>query len=91
MSRGIPQWTDAKNSTYTVHRAGLVRCWAQLGTISVGPGSQSTFTKICRIGRGAQLGAIGPIGLRPALTVHTVSNEMQIKLNRAKTTPTYYG
>ena len=37
------------------------------GTISVSPGSQSTCTKNCRIGRGAQLGAIGPIGLRPAL------------------------
>ena len=43
------------------------QCGAQLGTISVGPGSQSTCTKVCRIGRGAQLGAIGPNGLRPAL------------------------
>ena len=31
---------------------------AQLGTISVGPGSQSTCTKVFKIGRGAQLGAI---------------------------------
>ena len=38
-------------------------------TILVDPGSQSTYTKVCRIGRGAQLGAIGPIGLRPTLTV----------------------
>ena len=48
-------------------RVGLSWCGAQLGTISVGPGSQSPCTKVCRIGRGAQLGAIGPIGLRPAL------------------------
>ena len=41
-----------------VIRAGLRRCGVQLGTISVGPGSQSTCTKVCRIGRGAQLGAI---------------------------------
>ena len=45
-------------------RAGLRMCGAQLGTISVSPGSQSTCTKVCRIGHGAQLGAIG---LRPAL------------------------
>ena len=38
-------------------RAGLRRCGAELATISVGSGSQSTFTKFCRIGRGAQLGA----------------------------------
>ena len=31
-------------------RTGLRRCGAQLGTISVGPGSQSTCTKVCRIG-----------------------------------------
>ena len=43
------------------------RCGAQLGTISVGPGSQSTCTKVCRIRRGAQMGAIGPTGLGPAL------------------------
>ena len=30
-----------------VSRAGLRRCGAQLGTISVGPGSQSACTKIC--------------------------------------------
>ena len=29
-----------------------------MGTISSGPGSQSTCSKVCRIGRGAQLGAI---------------------------------
>ena len=52
-----------------VRRAGLMRCGAQLGPISVGPGSQSTCTKVYRIGRGAQLGAIGPIGLRQALGV----------------------
>ena len=45
-----------------VFRAGLRRCGVQLGTISVGPGSQSTCTKVCRIGRGAQLGALCPIG-----------------------------
>ena len=42
---------------------------AQLGTISVGPDSQSTWTKVCRIGRGAQLGVIsvsrGPSQLAP--------------------------
>ena len=38
-----------------------MRCGAQLRTISVGPG-----TKVCRIGRGAQLGVVG---LRPALVV----------------------
>ena len=43
---------------YLLPRAGLRRCGAQLGTISVGPGSQSTCTKVCRIGRGTQLGAI---------------------------------
>ena len=66
-------------------RAGFRRYWAQLGTISVGPGSQSTCTKVCicmyldkprvdyTLARGdplirvAQLGAIGPIDLRPAL------------------------
>ena len=32
------------------------------------PRSQSTCTKVCRIGRGDQLGAISPIGLRPALS-----------------------
>ena len=47
----------------------LGRCWVQLGTISVSPGSQSTCTNVCRIGCGAQLGAIGPIGLRPALPI----------------------
>ena len=31
-------------------RADLRRCVAQLGTISVGQGSQSTCTKVCRIG-----------------------------------------
>ena len=36
----------------------------------VGPGSQLTCTKVCRIGRGAQLGIIGPIGLRPALGIY---------------------
>ena len=46
-------------------RAGLMRCGAQLGKISVGPGSQLTCTNICRIRRGSQLGAIGSIGLRP--------------------------
>ena len=50
-------------------RAGLRRCGAQMGPISVGPGSQSSFTKVCRIRRGAQLGAIGPIDLRLALGV----------------------
>ena len=40
-------------------RAGLRRCGAQLGTC----------TKVCRIGLGSQLGAIGPIGLRPGLSV----------------------
>ena len=44
-----------------------MRCGAQLGTILVGPGSQSTCTKVCRIGHRAHLGAIGPVGLRPAL------------------------
>ena len=53
----------------TISRTGLRKCGAQLGTISVGPGSQSTCTEVCRIGRGAQLGAIGPTGLRPALTI----------------------
>ena len=48
-------------------RAGLRRSGAQLGTISVAPGSQSTCTKVCRIGSGAHLGAIGSIGLRSAL------------------------
>ena len=48
-------------------RAGLRRCGAQLGTILVGPGSQSTCNKVCRTGCRAQLGAISPIGLRPAL------------------------
>ena len=28
--------------------------------------------KVCGIGRGDQLGAIGPIGLRPALSVYSV-------------------
>ena len=53
-----------------VHNVGLRMCGAKLGTSSVGSGSQSTCTKVCRIGRGAQLGAIGPNGLRPALIVH---------------------
>ena len=61
------------NRTVTTVNTGLQgRPWgggggggAQLGTMSVGPGSQSTCTKACRIGRGAQLGPIGPIGLRP--------------------------
>ena len=39
-------------------RAGLRRCGAQLGVISVGPDSQSTCIKVCRIGCGAQLGVI---------------------------------
>ena len=52
------------------NRACLRRCGAQLGTISVGPGSQSTCTKVCRIGRGAQLGVIGPIGLILVLVTH---------------------
>ena len=71
---------------YVIHislRAGL-RSGTQLGTISVGPGSQSTCTKVCTcivldklrvdctLAQGtlrhrAQLGAIGPIDLRPAL------------------------
>ena len=50
-------------------RAGLRRCGAQLGIISVGPDSQSTCTNVCKIGRGSKLGAIGPIGLRPALHI----------------------
>ena len=52
-----------------VCRADLRGCGAQLETISVGPGSQSTCTKVCRIGRGAQLEAIGTIVLRLALMV----------------------
>ena len=43
-----------------------MRCGAQLRTISVGPGTQSTCTKVCRIGRGAQLGVVG---LRQALVI----------------------
>ena len=39
-------------------RAGIRRRGAQLGTISVGPGSQSSCTKVCRIEQGAQLGTI---------------------------------
>ena len=35
----------------------LRRCGAQFGTILVSPGSQSTCTKVCRIGRGAQIGS----------------------------------
>ena len=58
------------NNIGPIHRAGLRRCGAQLGTISVSLGSQSNFTKVCRIGCGAQLGAIGPTGLRPALPIH---------------------
>ena len=42
-------------------------CGAQLGTISVGLCSKSTCTKVCRIGRWSQLGAIGPNSLGPAL------------------------
>ena len=48
-------------------RARIKKCGAKLGTLLVGPGSQSTCTMVCRIGRGAQLGAIGPVGLRLAL------------------------
>ena len=56
-----------------VDRPSLRRYGAHLGTNSVGPGSQSTCTnKVCRIGRGAQLGAIGPIGLRPAPVVDLI-------------------
>ena len=44
-----------------VSRAGVRRSGAQLGTISVGPGSQSTCTKVCRNGRGVQLGVTGPV------------------------------
>ena len=47
-----------------VSRVGLRRCGPQLGTISVGPGSQSTCTKVCRIRSGAQLRPIGPIGCK---------------------------
>ena len=45
-------------------------CGTQFGTISVSPGSQPTCTKVCRIGRGAQLGSIDPVGLRPALYIY---------------------
>ena len=60
-----------------ITRADLRRCGAQLGTISVGPGSQSTCTKVCRIGRGAQLGAICLIGLRPALVITVYINTIK--------------
>ena len=53
------------------YRASLRRCGAQMGTISVGPDSQSTCTKVNRIGRGAQLGAVGPFGLRSAQHTYT--------------------
>ena len=58
---------------YVVSRAGLRRCGAQLGTKSVGPGSLSTCTKVCRIGRRAQLGAIVLIGLRLGLVGRLVA------------------
>ena len=38
------------NHRGSVVRAGVSWCRAQLGTISVGPGSQSIFTKVCYIG-----------------------------------------
>ena len=50
-------------------RGVLSRRGAQLGTLSVGQGSQSTCSKVCCIGRGAQLGAIGAIGIKPALLI----------------------
>ena len=34
-------------------RLGLRRCGVSLGTISVGPGFQSTCTMVCRVGCGA--------------------------------------
>ena len=40
-------------------RAGLRRCGALLRTSSVVPGSQSTCTKVCRIGRGVHGGGRG--------------------------------
>ena len=58
---GYGLFNDILNTFIYLHsltgrvRAGLRRCGPQLGTISVGPGSQSTCTKVCRIGRGAQL------------------------------------
>ena len=75
---------DKPRVDYTLVRGPLM-CVVQLGTVSVGPGSQSTCTKVCtcmyltsrvdytlgrgRLSRGDQLGAIGPIGLRPALVI----------------------
>ena len=59
-----------------------MRFGAQFATISVGPGSQSTCTKVCRIGRGAQLGAIGPIGLKPTLCIgQTYIMKMKVAVN----------
>ena len=72
-SRGVygrPNWCSRNRN-----RASLRRCRAQLETISVGPDSQSTSTKVYRIGRGAQLGAIGQIGLRLALSRNTFPSE----------------
>ena len=69
MCRLSVNYSDYHKKGLVIGRAGFMRCGSQLGTISVGPGSQSTCTKVCRIARGAQLGAIGPIGLRPALVI----------------------
>ena len=71
-SRGALAGTRLFGSMLT-DRAVLRRCGAQLGPISVGPGSQSTCIKVCRIGRGAP---IGPIGLRPALHRGTFKQEV---------------
>ena len=57
------------NINFGIDRASIRKCGAQLGTILVGPDSQSTCTKICRIGA---LGPIGTIGLRQALGVDGV-------------------
>ena len=47
------------------HRAGLGRCGAQLGTISVGQRSQSTCTKVCSRGRPTPPAAFDVIQLLP--------------------------
>ena len=61
---------------------GLRSCGAQLGTISVGRGSQSTCSKVCRIGRGALLGAIGRTGLRLALITYIYCNVLLCGLDK---------
>ena len=67
-------------------RAGLRRCGAQLGTISVGPGSQSTCTKVCRIGRGAQIGSNWSNWLRPALMTGISKSTICVILSVGKNT-----